>query len=217
MSGFAVGDTVVRRDVYRPGKVWSEHALRVLADTPEALVTGCAPGAEVRWPALYVQSRAEDDQDVRARALDALATGDWELAADHWQDTEILLWKPPEAWFSVNAFFVTDTTGRRLRNWYVNFERPTTRTPAGFDTFDLALDLLVTPDLDSTRWKDEDEYAQLRRLGVITAAEHEAVDAAREQVLAMIAERSGAFAEGADWAEWRWEADWPDPRLPTRD
>lgn len=32
-----------------------------------------------------------------------MATGEWELAPDQWQDTEPLLWKPPTAWFSVYA------------------------------------------------------------------------------------------------------------------
>ena len=46
-----------------------------------------------------------------------------ELAPGVWQDTELLLWKPPAAWFSINAFY----TPAGMRNWYVNFEHPTTR------------------------------------------------------------------------------------------
>ncbi|KOG52756.1 hypothetical protein ADK75_15360, partial [Streptomyces virginiae] len=44
---------------------WSEQALRVVADTDEALVAACAPGAEVRWPALYAQARDDGDRSVR--------------------------------------------------------------------------------------------------------------------------------------------------------
>ncbi|MBE1593988.1 MULTISPECIES: DUF402 domain-containing protein [Streptomyces] len=57
----------------------------------------------------------------------------------------------PAAWFSINAFFVPDGAGRRLPNWYVYFEHPTRRTEAGFDTFDLTVDLLIHPDL--TDWE----------------------------------------------------------------
>ncbi|WP_240496645.1 hypothetical protein [Streptomyces torulosus] len=53
-----MGQTVVRRDVYGPGRVWSEHALRVVADTSEALMAACSPGAETRWSALYLRARA---------------------------------------------------------------------------------------------------------------------------------------------------------------
>jgi protein associated with RNAse G/E len=138
-----------------------------------------------------------------------MATGQRELAPERWQETELLLWKPPTAWFSINAFY----TAAGMRNWYVNFEHPTRRTPDGFDTFDLAVDLVVAPDLVGRTWKDEDEYAHVRRLGIVTDTEHQAVDAARDQVLAMIEERSGPFADAA-WTSWRRDPAWPAPRLP---
>ncbi|MFE3773131.1 DUF402 domain-containing protein [Streptomyces sp. NPDC059122] len=101
-----------------------------------------------------------------------------------------------------------------LRNWYVNFEHPTTRTTDGFDTFDLAVDLVIAPDLQRWEWKDEDEYAHARRLGIISDQEHQAVDAARTQILAMLREQSGPFADVASWTSWRWQPAWPAPRLP---
>ncbi|MGW5779180.1 DUF402 domain-containing protein [Streptomyces sp. NPDC003863] len=210
MRSFEVGETVVRRDVHRSGRVWSEQALRVVADTGEALVTACAPGAEVRWPALYAKARTDGDRAVRIDAFDAMATGEWELADSRWQETELLLWKPPTAWFSINAFY----TSAGLRNRYVDFERPTTRTAGGFDTFDLTVDLLIDADLAGWRWKDEDEYAHVRRLGIVTDAEHRAVDAARAQALAMVADRTGPFGAGTVWTSWRWNPARLLPRLP---
>ncbi|MFF3342985.1 hypothetical protein [Streptomyces flavidovirens] len=130
---FKTGEIVVRRDVHRSGRVWSEQALRVLADTGEALVTACAPGAEARWPTLYAKARTEGDRSVRNEAFDAMATGEWDLAPGAWQDAELLLWKAPDAWFSINAFY----TAAGMRNWYVNFEHPTRRAETGFDTFDI--------------------------------------------------------------------------------
>lgn len=52
MRTFETGQTVVRRDAHGSGRVWSEHALRAVADISEALVAACAPGAETRWRAL---------------------------------------------------------------------------------------------------------------------------------------------------------------------
>ncbi|MFJ8539033.1 DUF402 domain-containing protein [Streptomyces sp. NPDC093591] len=212
MRSFEPGDTVVRRDVHRSGRVWSEQALRVIAEHrrgPGGRLRSRRRSPLARWPALYAKARADDDRSVRTEAFDAMATGEWELAPAVWQETELLLWKPPTVWFSVNAFY----TSAGLRNWYVNFEHPTRRTPAGFDTFDLTVDLVVDPDLSGIRWKDEDEYAHVRRLGIVTDTEHRAVDAARAQVLAMLEERSGPFAD-ATWASWQWEPSWPPPRLP---
>ncbi|WP_418961166.1 DUF402 domain-containing protein [Streptomyces tritici] len=210
MTHFKAGATVVRRDVHPGGQVWSEQALRVVADGSEGLLTACAPGAEARWPALYAKARADGDRTVRTEAFDAMASGKWELTAAAWQQTELLLWRPPTAWFSVNAFY--EAAG--LRNWYVNFERPTRRTPNGFDTFDLTVDLVVAPDLTTWTWKDEDEYAHARRLGIVGDTEHRAVDTARDQALAMVENRTGIFADADRWAAWRWDPTWPTPRLP---
>ncbi|MDN3294904.1 hypothetical protein QWM81_12745 [Streptomyces ficellus] len=90
MRTFESGETVVRRHVHGSGRVWSEHA-RVVADPSEALVAACPPGAETRWPALYVRARAEGNRAVRKEAFDAMATGTWVLADAVWQETELLL------------------------------------------------------------------------------------------------------------------------------
>ncbi|MGW1491251.1 hypothetical protein [Streptomyces sp. NPDC002402] len=76
------------------------------------------------------------------------------------------------------------------------------------------MDLVIDPDLARWQWKDEDEYAHVRRLGIVTDAEHQAVELARAQVLAMLKERGGSFGHAAAWAAWRWNASWPSPRLP---
>ncbi|MER7690805.1 DUF402 domain-containing protein [Streptomyces sp. NPDC097610] len=128
----------------------------------------------------------------------------------------MLLWKPPGAWFSVNAFYVPHGEGRRLRNWYVNFEHPTTRTTGGFDTLDLVVDLVIDPDLTTIEWKDVDEYAHARRLGIVSDTEHQAVELARTQVLALLEDRAGPFAQADRWTAWRWDAAWPSPRLLQR-
>ncbi|MER7833878.1 hypothetical protein [Streptomyces sp. NPDC095602] len=86
MHRFKPDQTVVRRDVHGSGRVRSEQALRVIADTGEALVTACAPGAQARWPALYVKARAQADSSMRTDAFDAMATGVWELAGAVWQE-----------------------------------------------------------------------------------------------------------------------------------
>ena len=105
MRSFETGQSVVRRDVHRSGRVWSEQALRVLADSGEALVTACQPGAEVRWPSLYAKAHADDDRTARTKAFEAMAAGVWDLVPAVWRETELLLWKPPAAWFSINAFY----------------------------------------------------------------------------------------------------------------
>ena len=127
MRSFETGQTVVRRDVHRSGRMWSEQALRVLTDTGEALVTACAPGAPARWPALYAQARTAGDRSLRREALDAMASGRWDLADAVWQETDLLLWQASQL-------------VRQLR-------APYPPTEDGFDPFDLTAGLLIDPDL----------------------------------------------------------------------
>jgi hypothetical protein len=67
-------------------------------------------------------------------------------------------------------------------------------------------------DLSAYRWKDEDEYAQGRRLGLISDALHQRVDAARQQAISLIECRQGPFAD--DWSSWQRDPAWPAPALP---
>ncbi|MGW0830614.1 DUF402 domain-containing protein [Streptomyces prunicolor] len=213
MRKFQPGRTAVRRDVFRR-KVWSAHALRVVEDTAEALVLGCRPGAESLAPTTWIESLLTGDETARLRALANLADGNWRLGHWTWRDTTHLQWVPPGSWFSVNAFFDAAGDGR-LTHWYVNFQQPMRRTPLGFDTFDLLLDLVVAPDLSRWDWKDEDEYAHGRRLGVVSEADHRAVEKAREEAVAMIEGAVGPFAAERGLGTWRYEPHWPDPQLPT--
>jgi predicted RNA-binding protein associated with RNAse of E/G family len=80
------------------------------------------------------------------------------------------------------------------------------------DTFDLMLDLVIAPD-GSLRWKDEAEYDQGRRLGIVSDADHERVQQAREEVVGMFERCAAPFEER--WQAWRHDPSWPLPTLPT--
>lgn len=211
MQSFTPGQTVQRRDMWQ-GRVWSTQALRVIDDSATALVTAAWPGAEVRVPDSYAQARRSGITAERGEAVRQLAAGAWHLTATAWEETVLLLWKAPLAHFSVNAFYSLDG-GCSLRNWYINFERPSVRHAYGFDTFDLFVDLVVDADLSTWRWKDQDEYAQARRLGIVNDTDHAQVEEARAQAVAWVTERSGPFAEADRWAAWRPDPTWPTPIL----
>ena len=137
------------------------------------------------------------------------ARGEWQLADSAWRFTGVVEETVFERWFSVSRMFAADGA---LLCWYVNFQRPPLWRPDGWDTGDLALDLVVEPDL-SWRWKDEDEYEQSRSLGLITDEEHRAVQSAREQALTMVEARGGSFALDVE-ERWVPDAAWQVPSLP---
>ena len=135
-----------------------------------------------------------------------------------WRDTVLLSRFRAGDYFSVHQFLDDPRgdprPGPRAGRWYVNFELPFRRTSFGIDTFDLLLDLIVDIESLSYEWKDEDEYAQGRRLGLISDQVHAKVDDARHEVVALIESRQGPFAE--DWSAWRPGRSWPTPVLPPK-
>jgi hypothetical protein len=96
------------------------------------------------------------------------------------------------------------------------------RRPAiGIDTFDLLLDLSVTPeDLSRSRWKDEDGRAQARRPGSIDHALHRRVDDDRDRVISLVeacrvrlprtGQRGGAMEHPASDTTYNLVATWVD-------
>jgi hypothetical protein len=199
---------VVRRDVLG-GKVWTAAPYRVITDDGNTLVIACWPGVELLAPTTWIEWVRTGDLATRAQGIPNLARGQWELDHFTWRDTTVLVRYTAGECFSVSRFFDRHS---RCGDWYVDFIQPLRRTAVGIDTFDLFLDLIVTPDLSQHHWKDEDEYVQGRRFGIIDDATNAQVDVARQQVLALIEGRQGPFAE--DWSSWRRDHNWPLPVLP---
>jgi predicted RNA-binding protein associated with RNAse of E/G family len=201
------GTTVVRRDLHA-GRVWSEAPRRVISDDAGGLLVACWPGVRMRANSIWVDWLLTRDDSLRGQALAGLGRADWRLVDWTWRDTYLLTWYGLDPDFSVHRFFRTDGTPL---NWYVNFERPLRFTPAGFDTLDLLLDIDAAPDLSTWTWKDEDEYEQGRRLGIIDDADHHRIQDARERAVHMIDTRGGPFADG--WSHWEPHPGWPVPSL----
>ncbi len=167
------------------------------------------PGVVGLWNKPWIEWLQTGDDSLRTRAINELGAGTWELARWTWRDTTKLDLLVQDAYFSVSLFFADDN---RPGGWYIDFTRPYRQTPIGVDTFDLLLDLIIEPDL-SHRWKDEEEYQQGRRLGIISDADHQHVQEAREQVIALAEQRTGPFDDR--WRTWHRDPAWPVPSLPA--
>ena len=70
-----------------------------------------------------------------------------------------------------------------LRSWYVNLQTPLRRTRLGFDYLDQELDVIVSPDLSTWRWKDEENFEALMRQGLIARERGRHLRSVAEEVI----------------------------------
>jgi hypothetical protein len=120
-----------------------------------------------------------------------------------WARTHMLLLTDPRKAHSLELFW--DEAWSFL-GWYVNLQSPLRRSPLGYDMTDWALDVWVEPD-GHWEWKDEEDFAEARRLGVLDDAAAAAVRAEGERVIAARPWPTG-------WEGWRPPAAWPALSLP---
>jgi protein associated with RNAse G/E len=205
---FESGSLAVRRDVLR-GKVRSAWPTRVVHDTGEEIALALWSGTELMAEASYAAAWRSGDPSQRKHALfERYVAGEWSLGTSVVREGTLLGFMLRDVWFSVLLSF---PPSGELSSWYVNFEQPYRRTSIGVDTCDLIIDLVFYPD-GTHRWKDEDEYAQGRQLGLVTDTQHPEVERAKDQALAMFEQRIGPFDER--WLSWRRDPAWLLPVLP---
>jgi predicted RNA-binding protein associated with RNAse of E/G family len=186
---------VVLRTVFR-GRVWTATPHYLIEDSPERVVAAVLPGAHCRmWPS-----------SARAGVCAALARGQWETVETTWH-TNRALWVWPRGASYMIGLFWEDATDR-FDGWYLNLQTPLRRSALGFDLWDQLLDVVVRPDR-TWFWKDEDEFAEAIRLGVIGPDEGEAV---RAQGVRLTRELDALLPTG--WENWRPEPGWPALTLP---
>jgi hypothetical protein len=175
----------------------------VVQDTADLLAVWMAPGTTCVKPVLC------DGTPVHREPLATRYTKPRATTRSLWFGTGVLkLAQPGEPW-SVWLFW---DHGWRFRNWYVNLEEPRRRWARGIDSEDHFLDIAVYPDR-SWEWKDEDEFAQAQRVGLIGAAQADRVRAAGRAAVEAISAWGPPFSDG--WESWRPDPSWTVPELPA--
>ncbi|MFE9609119.1 DUF402 domain-containing protein [Streptomyces sp. NPDC006012] len=174
----------------------------VVRDDADLLAVWLAPGTECVKPVLA------DGTPVHVEPLESRYTRPRTVQRDHWFGTGVLkLARPAEPW-SVWLFW---EPGWQFKNWYVNLEEPLARWESGVDSEDHFLDISVYPDR-SWHWRDEDEFAQAQRDGLMDADQAERVRRAGRSALEVIRAWGPPFSEG--WQHWRPDPSWGVPSLP---
>ena len=127
-----------------------------------------------------------------------------------WRGNVLLVYRPGDA-FSYWVAWTAPTWELRWR--YVNIEEPWRRTPIGFDTRDLELDLWSPPGDTEWHWKDEDEIEWLVAAGEIEPATALEIRAVGDEAIARSARKAPPF--DAAWDSFRPVDAWPIPVVPS--
>ncbi|MFD9813008.1 DUF402 domain-containing protein [Streptomyces sp. NPDC059080] len=174
----------------------------VVRDTEDLLAVWMAPGTACVKPVMA------DGTAVHREPLATRYTKPRRISYDRWFGTGVLkLARPGEPW-SVWLFWEREW---RFKNWYVNLEEPRARWADGIDSQDHFLDLCVYPDR-SWEWRDEDEFDQAQRDGLMPSGQAARVRAAGRAAVERIAAWGAPFRDG--WEEWRPDPAWELPSLP---
>lgn len=192
------GETAVLRYVWS-GKVWAALPVTIVEDSLARRALYMAPGTIFMGP-----------DCSRAEHLRVLASGTWGLAQMTWNDQPMLWTSVPGEAYSIWTMW--QAPGWWHLGWKVNPEAPLRRTPLGFDTADYTLDAVIDPDLERWSWKDEDEFAEAIKLGLLTSTQATVI---REGTLEVVERLLMAGRhEMAAWAAWRPPTEWATPSLP---
>jgi hypothetical protein len=96
---FQVGQTIVRRNIHRNGRIAAVETARVVSDDPQALLTWTAPGSQI------MHRTTLDGEPIRKMPLAQRNSIASMLAPSRWRDTGVLMSSRPGAWHSTWWFF----------------------------------------------------------------------------------------------------------------
>ena len=178
------GEVVVRREVRNDGWAWLEVPVVVVRDEPELLATYLPEGAPFTFP---------PGPDVHP----------WSTRTC-WEGHGVLMLQRPGEPYAVWVFW--QGRDREFAAWYLNLQEPFRRTPRGYDTQDLELDILVPVD-GPWEWKDDELLDQRVREGRFTAAQAAEIRAEGARIAAELDAGRRWWAD--DWARWRPPDTWP--------
>lgn len=140
------------------------------------------------------------------RIIELLIHADW-VHVDHVWEVSSLWVLRPEEWHAVWVSWLP--TGDHL-GWYINLQRPFTRTAIGFESMDLMLDVVVYPD-GTWRWKDADEFEQIVHRQILDSGAARRIRDEADTALRRLAAGHEPFTP--EWTHWRPEPSWSVPEL----
>jgi len=189
------GDSVTLRGVGK--KVYWAYPTILVQDTPELIAYYLCAGT---------MGKNTDHRVAPTEMLDAESI---EIVDHQWHRTDVLMLAVPGEAFSV--YYMWETGTKNLDCIYINLQEPIRRTSIGFDSMDNVLDVVIHPDMDQWRWKDEDEFEEAQRVGVYTPERARQIRADGETAIDLVLSRRRGMYE--KWKAWEPNQRWDIPTL----
>lgn len=191
------------------GRVWLAQSVAVVKDELAETILLLAPGHECAYPEGYWRW-GRGDSSAGTRWQEARSPN-LRLRKFAWQTNRILMFLEPEKYYSWWLFW--NHAADRFSCYYLNFQLPYRRSHCGFDTFDLELDLVISPQFD-WHWKDEADYQEGIREGGIRPEWVKQIEQAQPEVFERLQARRRPL--DGSWLPWRPDPTWSPPSLPER-
>jgi hypothetical protein len=179
------------------GRLWAARLALVVQDTDDLIVSWCPSGTRAIVPRLVNGDRVRPGQ---------WPGGGW-IFQEIRPENSFLRLSVPGAGYSVLIFQYAG----QIRQWYVNLEEPLQRTSLGFDYEDQILDVILTPDLSSWRWDDEDELEEAVVAGLVSQDLASELHARGTGVVGALQSGNSFFNR---WESWRPDSSLCLPDLP---
>ena len=197
------GDTVVLQEVW-DGRVWAARPMTVVEDEGDSVALWFPVGT--LWKRPTSPPTREREASRGDRLASSLELGDWVFEDAEWDASTLWSMRAGD-W---HALWTSWRPDESHWGWYVNLQRPFSRTPLGFETMDLALDVVV--EVDGTwHWKDEDEFETFVDRGLFDG---ETAARAREEGLRVARRVERGEPPFDKTPHWRPDPAWPRPELP---
>ncbi len=177
--------------------------MRVIEDTPDALVVWQAPGTR------YLASVPADGKPFRARPPLERFKCDKVYEVVPWLGDGTVRIHNTGTAHSSWLFRAPDLSGEYL-GWYGNLEAPLRRSDIGVHTVDHVLDIFMDAQ-GNVALKDEDELEAAEAVGRFTAGEVAEIRSEGQRVHDAMTRREPPY--DGSWLDWKPDAAWTVPEL----
>lgn len=178
-------------------KVYWAFPTIVIQDSPELIVLYMPAGVDGK------------NVDHKPATSELFSANKLNVIDFQWQRTDVLMLIVPGEAFS--TYIMRETGTKNLDCWYVNLQEPIRHTSIGFDTMDNMLDVVISPDMTTWRWKDDDEFAEAQKIGFYPSEKARDIWAEGEKAVQLITkERRDLYKK---WEMWQANPEWELPIL----